>query len=163
MRDKAVIVNSTPIIALASIGKTSLFKELYGKIHIPEAVRNEIIVKSGSKAQIAIESSQDWIIVKSIQNIEAKRFFKVQLHDGEVEVMILGRELEAEMLIIDDYTARKYAKYLGFKVTGTLGIILKSKEKGFIECVKPLVDELIDNGIYIEDELYQNILRIARE
>jgi predicted nucleic acid-binding protein len=42
MRDKAVIVNSTPIIALASIGKASLFKELYGKIHIPEAVVNSL-------------------------------------------------------------------------------------------------------------------------
>ena len=95
--------------------------------------------------------------------MEAKRFFKVQLHDGEVEVMILGRELEAELLIIDDYLAREYAKYLGFKVTGTFGLLLKAKEKGIIEYVKPLVDGLVDNGIYIDDKLYQNILGIAGE
>ena len=148
---------------MASIDKIILLKELYGKVFIPEAVHNEISIKSGSKAHLAIEKFQDWVIVKSIQNIEAKRFFKVQLHDGEVEVMILGRELEAEMLIIDDHLAREYAKYLGFKVTGNLGIILKAKEKGFIECVKPLVDRLVDNGIYIEGKLYQSILEIAGE
>ncbi len=163
MREKPVVVNSTPIIALASIDKISLLKELYGKVQIPEAVRNEIIAKSGSKAQLAVENSQDWIIIKSIQNIEAKRFFRVQLHDGEVEVMILGRELEAELLIIDDYLAREYAKYLGFKVTGTLGLLLKAKENGIIECVKPLVNDLVDNGIYIDDKLYQSILEIAGE
>jgi predicted nucleic acid-binding protein len=59
MPDKVIVVNSTPIIALASIEKLSLLKELYGKIHIPKAVRNEIIAKSGSKAQIALESSQE--------------------------------------------------------------------------------------------------------
>jgi predicted nucleic acid-binding protein len=77
--------------------------------------------------------------------------------------MILGRELKAELLVVDDYMAREHAKYLGFKVTGTLGIILKSKEQGIIECVKPLVDKLVDNGIYIDDKLYQYVLQIAGE
>ncbi len=163
MREKLIIINSTPIIALASIDKISLLNELYGKVFIPEAVHNEISAKSGSKAHLAIEKFQDWVIIKSIQNMEAKRFFKVQLHDGEVEVMILGRELEADMLIIDDYLAREYAKYLGFKVTGTLGLLLKAKENGIIECVKPLVNNLVDNGIYIDDKLYQSILEIAGE
>ena len=163
MPSKIVIVNSTPIIALASIDKISLLKELYGKIYIPEAVLDEITIKPGSKAQLSIKSSDDWITIKTIRNTEAKKFFKVQLHDGEVEVMILGGELRADTLIIDDYIAREYAKYLGFKVTGTLGVILKSKEKGIIDCVKLLVDELIANGIYIEDKLYENILRIAGE
>lgn len=120
-------------------------------------------MKTGSKAQIAVDNFQDWIIVSSIKNIETKRFFKIQLHDGEVEVMILGKELKADTLIIDDSLARKYAKYLGFKITGTLGVILNSKEQGIIKYVKPLIDGLVDNGIYIEDSLYQSILRIAGE
>ncbi|NLW46401.1 MAG: DUF3368 domain-containing protein [Firmicutes bacterium] len=151
------------MIALASIDKINLLKELYGEIHIPKAVQDEIIVKTGSKAQIAVDNFQDWIIVSSIKNIETKRFFKIQLHDGEVEVMILGKELKADTLIIDDSLARKYAKYLGFKITGTLGVILNSKEQGIIKYVKPLIDGLVDNGIYIEDSLYQSILRIAGE
>lgn len=163
MHNKIIVINSTPIIALTSIDKLSLLRELYGKVYIPEAVNSEITVKPNSKAQIAIEKSSSWIVTKAIENIEAKKFFKVQLHDGEVEVMILGKELKANILVIDDYIAREYAKYLSFKVTGTLGIILKSKEKGIISYVKPLIDGLIENGIYIDSKLYNDILKIANE
>jgi predicted nucleic acid-binding protein len=40
---RKVIVNTTPIIALADIGYLNLLKELYGEILIPEAVLSEII------------------------------------------------------------------------------------------------------------------------
>jgi len=77
--------------------------------------------------------------------------------------MILGKELGADLLVIDDYIAREYAKYLDFKVTGTLGVILKAKEKGIIEKVRPLMDALIDNGIYIGKKVYEDVLKIAEE
>ncbi|MCL2459832.1 MAG: hypothetical protein FWF19_00515 [Euryarchaeota archaeon] len=67
-----------------------------------------------------------------------KRIFRTQLHDGEVEVMSLGQELNADLLVIDDYVARKYAKYLGFNTIGTVGILLLTKSKGLIHQIKPL-------------------------
>lgn len=77
--------------------------------------------------------------------------------------MILGRELGADLLIIDDYIAREYAKYLDFKITGTLGVILKAKEKGIIDKIKPYVDALIENGIYIGNNVYEDVLKLASE
>ena len=77
--------------------------------------------------------------------------------------MILGQELNADLLVIDDYVAREYAKYLGFKVIGTIGVLLAAKAKGFINEVKPLVDRLIENGIYISSRLYFEIMRTADE
>ena len=40
---RKVVVNTTPIIALADIGHLVLLKQLYGEIIIPEAVDREII------------------------------------------------------------------------------------------------------------------------
>ena len=77
--------------------------------------------------------------------------------------MILAKELEAYLIIIDDYQARKHAKFLDLNITGTLGVLLKSKEDKYIESIKPLMDELIKNDIYIGDDLYQKILNIAGE
>ena len=37
-----VVVNTTPLIALANIGKLDLLKQLYGEIYIPNAVLWEI-------------------------------------------------------------------------------------------------------------------------
>jgi predicted nucleic acid-binding protein len=90
---KTVIVNSTPVIALSSIDCLGLLKELHGNVIIPCAVRDEIRVKSKSKAQNQLELSIDWIHIREINNIAQKQTFKTQLHEGEVEVIILGQEL----------------------------------------------------------------------
>ena len=158
-----VIVNSTPIIALSSIDCLHLLKELYGTIIIPSAVNAEIGAKSKSKAQNQLETFTDWIQVMEISNTSHKQTFRTQLHEGEVEVMILGQELSSDLLIIDDYLAREYAKYLGFNVIGTVGIILLAKSKRLTHEVKPLIDKLISNGIYLSNRLYSEILKIAKE
>jgi predicted nucleic acid-binding protein len=77
--------------------------------------------------------------------------------------MLLGKELKANLLIIDDYLAREYAKYLDFEITGTLGAILKAKEKRIIGEIKPLLSDLIDNGIYIGNKLFRDVLKLAEE
>lgn len=77
--------------------------------------------------------------------------------------MILENEIKADLCVIDDLLARKYAKHLGFNITGTLGILIKAKEKGITREVKPLIDELIKNNIYINDKLYRTVLKIANE
>jgi len=105
----------------------------------------------------------DFIKIKDITNQEAKHYFKTSLHDGEVEVMVLANELKADLCVIDDLMARKYAKYLGLNVTGTLGVLMRAKENGVIEEIKPLIIGLLENGIYIDDNLCNKVLAIARE
>jgi len=160
---KTVIVNSTPIIALSSIDKLGLLKELYGTVIIPNAVKDEVGAKGNSKAHNQLEASTDWIHVREINNVAHKQTFRTQLHDGEVEVIILGQELTADILVIDDNSAREYAKYLGLNIIGTVGIILLAKSKGFIYEVKPLLDRLIANGIFISNRLYADVMKIANE
>ncbi|MCL2605391.1 MAG: DUF3368 domain-containing protein [Defluviitaleaceae bacterium] len=158
-----VIINSTPIIALSSINNLRLLKELYGAVIIPTAVKDEIGAKNKSRTHNRLTMSSEWIHVQAIRNVAQKQTFKTQLHEGEVEVMILGQEISADLLVIDDYTAREYAKYLGFKVIGTLGVILLAKSKEYIKEVKPLIDGLIINGIYISNRLYFEIMKMADE
>ena len=55
--------------------------------------------------------------------------FGYSADDGEVEVMILGKEEHATLLIMDDKNAKNHAKYLGLNVTGTLGVLLKAKRE----------------------------------
>lgn len=158
-----VVINSTPLIALAHINKLHLLNKLYDEVYIPQAVFNEISVKEGSVCKIQVEASLNWIKVLSINNVMAKEFFKAQLHDGEVEVMILAKEVCSDLVVIDDKNAKKHAKYLGLNVTGTLGILIKAKQKGFIKEVKPLLLELKNKGIYISDNVIDMCLKAANE
>jgi predicted nucleic acid-binding protein len=128
-----VIVDSSPIISLASVNQLHLLEKLYQKVIIPKAVYDEIYFKEHSNIISSAIDGEKYIEVKNVKNIEAENLFSTALHKGEVEVMILYRELQADLCIIDDYLARKYAQPLKIKVTGTIGILMASKEKGFIK------------------------------
>lgn len=158
-----VIINSTPLISLSAINKMDILKDLYDEIIIPNAVYEEVCIEGKSKVASDIISKYDFIKVEQIKNQEAKMFFQTSLHKGEVEVMILAKEINADLCVLDDFLARKYAKHLGLKITGTLGVLLKAKEKGSIKAVKPLMDEMILNHIYIDDKLYGLVLETAKE
>ena len=57
-----------------------------------KAVYDEISVKEDSICKKTVDESLDWIHVQEIKNHVAKIMFKSQLHEGEVEVMILAME-----------------------------------------------------------------------
>ena len=110
-----------------------------------------------------VDEALDWIHIESIRDQLAKAMYKTQLHDGEVEVMILSKELAADVVIIDDANAKKHAKYLGLPVTGTLGVLIKAKQNGFIKELKPILLQLKEKGIYISQNLVELCLKQAGE
>lgn len=78
--------------------------------------------------------------------------------------MILAQEEpQADLVILDDNAAKKTAKYLGLKVTGTLGILVKAKKQNLLEEIKPVLDEIISNGFYISNTLYNLVLQQVGE
>ena len=107
---RRVVVNTTPIIALANIGCLSLLHELYDEVIIPSAVNNEII----SEPARSLVDSCNWIKINNVTDDAWNRMvFSTRLHAGEAEVIMLAKECGADLLIIDDNAAKKTAKYLG--------------------------------------------------
>jgi len=160
---RRVVVNSTPLIVLCNIDRLFILKELYGEIIMPQAVLDEIMVKEDSACN-QILSAGDWIKVQSISREADKRMYQAKLHAGEVETMILAQEEpRADLVIIDDNSAKKTAMYLGLKVTGTLGVLLKAKKQGIIFEVKPIIEDMISNGFYIREDIKKLVLLQARE
>ena len=157
-----VIVNSTPIIALYEIDKLDLLRQMYGKIIIPKAVYMEVSEKDDGLKE-TIDKFSDWINVVNLSSDADKVMYKAKLHDGEVEVMMLAKELNADLVIIDDYPARQTAKYLNLKLTGTVGVMLKAKQNGYIEEVMPIIYRMIEKGIYFSDKLIMQIKKISNE
>ena len=128
----SAVVNSTPIISLDSIGKLDLLEKMYSKIYIPYAVYEEVCVDGNDVIDKKLILSFSNFTIERVSNDAAKKYFRISLHKVEVETIILASELEADLCIIDDQVARNYAKFLGLKVTGTLGVLVKSKEKGLV-------------------------------
>lgn len=153
-----VIVNTTPLIALCRIGCLDILQKMYHEIIIPLAVYQEITAKEDAVC-MQVKAADDWIHVEQIHDITEKKMYKAKLHAGEVEVMILAQEQNADLVVIDDNAAKRTAKYLGFTVTGTLGILMKAKQYGMIESVYSLILKLKQNGFYISFELESRILK----
>ena len=52
---------------------------------------------------------------------------------------------------------------MGLTVTGTLGVVIKAKEMGYIESVRPIMDKLIQNGLYISVDVQKMVLDMVDE
>ena len=156
---RKVIANTTPLIALADIGHLDLLRKLYTEIMIPDAVNSEIM----SEPARTLVSAADWIKVESITGMVQKSSFSSRLHSGEIEVILLGQEIAADLLIMDDNAAKKTAKFLGFTVTGTMGVLLRAKREGLITEVKPLLEGLIEDGLFVSPTVQNYVLEQAGE
>ena len=63
-----VVSNSSPLIALAKIGKLHILKELFGEIIIPKAVWNEVVVKGKGKPGAEEVEKAEWIKVREVKD-----------------------------------------------------------------------------------------------
>ncbi|NOY61368.1 MAG: DUF3368 domain-containing protein [Calditrichaeota bacterium] len=151
-----VVTNTTPIISLASIQKTEILKRLFSEIIIPQAVYDEIKAKE-SYGYKEVES--DFIKVQQIKGQLYKDLLLNQLDNGEAETILLAKELDADLVIIDENIAYKIAQNSDLKVTRTLSILLKAKEMGIIKRVKPLLDEMISKGRWYSPRVYNGFLK----
>ena len=157
------VVNTSPIVYLSSINQLGLLKKLFKEVYIPNAVKQELL--SGSKDSFGVKEikTEKWIKPRKIKNKLAKEYLLTDIDNGEAEVIILAEELKTDTLIMDDKLGRKIAKLRDIKVTGTLRILIAAKEKGLLVEVKPLIKRLKENGFWISDDVYEAILKEAKE
>ena len=85
------------------------------------------------------------------------------LDRGEAEVIALAQIVEDCTVVLDDSRARKIAEWLGLRQIGTVGLLLRAKRRGLTERIKPHLEALIANGIYIRKELIEAVLKEAGE
>jgi predicted nucleic acid-binding protein len=158
---RKIICNTTPILSLLKINQLSLLKKLYGQITVPFAVYQEI-EKGKEKSYYQDLFSISWIEIKNIKGQKSRKYL-FDLDDGEAEVLILAEETNADLVLLDEIMGRRFAKQLNINVTGTVGILLKAKEKGYIRSVAELLKELTIKGTWLNPKLITKALQLANE
>ena len=108
-----VISDSSPLIALTQIGRLDLLRRLHSSICVPPAVAREVAP--------TVAKLPDWIRVQDLAQELQPGTVSASIGPGEREVISLGLELGAELLIHDEQPARRLARSLGFRVIGTVG------------------------------------------
>lgn len=82
---------------------------------------------------------------------------------GEASIIALALELEHCVLSLDDLKARKAAKSLGLRVTGTLGLLYKGKTAGLVPSIRDLLLQLKEVDFRISEAIETEVLRMAGE
>jgi predicted nucleic acid-binding protein len=85
------------------------------------------------------------------------------LDRGEAEVLALAQERHADLVVLDERLARRYARRLNLKLTGTLGVLLRAKQQGLVPAIKPLIEQLVQGGIRLSDDVIAKTLQLAGE
>ena len=152
-----IIGDSSALIALCVVDKLELLEKLYENLSVPQAVYDEVTQVGRPQSDKLKQFLQSRVKVVNL-NIS-----KVGLGLGELEAITLYKDLDADVLLIDDNRAKKYAVLNDVKVIGSLGILMKAKEKGYIDKVKPFLDDIMKSEVYISDKLVAKVLNICGE
>lgn len=154
-----VISNASPLIGLCRIDLLHVLKELWGKIIIPDAVYKEIVIDGSGKlgTDVIANACKNWIKVISVKNRNEVEVLQAVLDEGESEVIALGQELNADLLLLDNREPRFFAKTVNLTVMGTVGIIKLAWQRSLIkEPVKELY-KLRLNSFWIDDKLIEQL------
>ncbi len=156
---KVVISDTGVIISLIHIGHLDIIEKIFKEFYIAEAVWVELNKYDNPK----FDKSELQKIKSKVRKIHSKNYLSMIMDYGESESSILYEELKADYLLIDDNKARKIAESLDINCIGTLGLLLKAKEKNLIVELRPLFKEFIKMGRYFSKELLNSILIKIKE
>jgi len=158
-----VLSNTSPLMALAVIGKQELLPALFGEVVVTPAVLEELEA-GGPGAPGADARNWPWLVHYWPQNADAVRVLAQQLDRGEAQTLAAALETRPDLVLLDETIGRRVAANLGVAVLGTIGVLLDAKRRGLIPALRPLLDHLRnDAGFWMSDALYRQALIRANE
>lgn len=157
-----VVSDTTPLISLLKIDRIGLLEKLFGQVLIPQAVFDELTVDERFKIEADQIRHRQFIVIKAVQNSESASILKraTGLDQGESEAIVLTDELKADVLLMDEAKGRAVSFQMGFKVMGTIGILMAAYEEGELAAdeVRACVEGLQSAGRHISQKHYQMLL-----
>jgi predicted nucleic acid-binding protein len=140
--------------------KLDLLPRLFQKIHIVEEVSNEC--RAGHRIQVPDLVQLPWIeIINASPLVHSTRL--LALDKGEQHTLDMAIKYHADWVVIDEKIGRNVAEYLGLKVVGTLGILLKAKQAGWIASFTENVLAMQAKGIFYHPGLIKRLAATAGE
>jgi hypothetical protein len=131
---------------------------------MPERPLRTDEILAGGRAGIGRGEVQEaiWLRVTPLQD-PRRADLLADLDRGQAEVIALAQELNADLVILDERLARQHAARLGLTLTGTLGVLLRAKDRGLVSTIAPLIDQLRQGGIRLSEGVVAEALRLANE
>ena len=157
-----VVADTSPITALLHLQQIHLLGILYGPVFIPLTVAKELSSLTAFGFDLSFLEDKEKYIIRQAVNTSFITMLSIHIDEGEAEAIALAKELNADLLLIDEKLGKQYAEAENITCKGVVGILLAAKNKGFLSMIKPLLDDLIQNLKFrLSDKIYQLALQKA--
>jgi len=152
LNSKIIVSDTSCLILLLKIDEIGILKEMSNSVFVTSVIKDELK-----------QDLPGWIQVHDPKDKHYQSILEIDLDKGEASAIALMLQLDDAILLIDDLKGRKLAEKLGFKFSGTLGLLLKAKQIGIIKSIKPVLDKIRLTNFRFSEKLFADILNQAKE
>ena len=99
-----VVADSSPLVILTKLGCFDLLNKLFRRIDISAEVHHEVVVAGAGLPGATEVANAKWVEVRNLQNqadlLAAQQNYALGV--GELSTILLGKELHANAVLLDD-------------------------------------------------------------
>jgi predicted nucleic acid-binding protein len=131
-RKPVVVADTSPIVYLILIDQIALLPALFGTIHIPMQVFQELLhTNAPQKVRSWAPALPDWASVAP--EFELIDPATLALDSGERSAIALAEAIGAHLILMDERKGIKVCLQKGFQATGTLGVLDLAARRGLVD------------------------------
>jgi predicted nucleic acid-binding protein len=158
-----VVADTGPINYLIAIAQIEVLPRLYGRILVPDSVRDELQKDAAPKAvRQWIAKPPEWLDIRTPTKAPDAELLRIHIGPGERDAILLSEESDAGELIIDDLRGRREAERRGLHAIGTLGVVRLAARRRFLN-LKDVLIRLRATNFYIDQKLFDQLIAEAEQ
>lgn len=155
-----VVSNASPLIILAKLSLFDLPQRLFNEITISQEVWDEVVINGAGLPGSAETQQAGWIRVAQLANPTQLAAWQNQhsLGAGELSTILLAKEIQADVALMDERRARLLAKSESVPVLGTVGLLELSYRRGEIADLRLVYQTMLAQGAHVDRRILNRSL-----
>lgn len=154
-----VVADTGPLHYLVLVGAIDVLPRIYDRVIIPNSVLAELV---HPHAPVAVRkwftALPAWIEVREASFI----LLSAALDPGEVDAISLAKEIQADVVLLDDRDARREAVRHGLVIAGTIGVLERAAERHLLK-LADIFPKLLATNFRVDRELITKALAREKE
>lgn len=127
-----VVADTTPLNYLIRLDLSNILREVYGRVLVPSAVLVEMQhPEAPDEVRAWATTPPNWIEQAQVRHLDET--LAADLGPGERAAISLAMEVDADILLMDEFAGRQAAQARQIHVAGTLAVLLKASLLGHCE------------------------------